>query len=111
MRPTFHLTPLERWTGSEPREPFDAPSLATEGFVHCTDGVDAMVATANRFYADDLRPFVVLTVDLDALDVPWRYDDPGSPFPHIYGPIARAAILAISPIERDGDGRFVRFEP
>ena len=32
-------------------------------------------------------------MDLDALDVPWRYDVPGSPYPHIYGPIARAAIL------------------
>jgi uncharacterized protein (DUF952 family) len=69
-----------------------------------------MVATANRHYSGDAGPFVVLTVDLDALDVPWRYDDPGSPYPHIYGPITRAAILGAIPIERDGDGRFVRFD-
>ena len=39
----------------------------------------------DRFYAADPRPFLALTLDLDALDVPWRYDDPGKPYPHIYG--------------------------
>ncbi len=111
MRPTFHLTPAEAWTASRPDEAYVPVSLETEGFVHCTDGVDAMVAAANRHYADDPRDFVVLTVDLDALDVPWRYDDRASPYPHIYGPIPRAAILASSRIERDADGRFVSFEP
>jgi uncharacterized protein (DUF952 family) len=111
VRPTFHLTPAEAWTASRADEPYLPASLQAEGFVHCTDGVAAMVATANRHYADDPRDFVVLTVDLDALDVPWRYDDPGSPYPHIYGPIPRAAILTWSPIERDADGHFVSFEP
>lgn len=108
MRTTYHLTPATRWV-ADADGPYDAPSRATEGFIHCTDGVDAMVATANRHYADDPSAFVVLTVDLDALEVPWRYDDPGSPYPHIYGPITRAAILGATPIERDAAGRFVRF--
>ncbi len=109
MRTTFHLTPATRWAAAGDG-PYDAPSLDAEGFIHCTDGVAAMVATANRHYADDQSEFVVLTVDLDALDVPWRYDDPGSPYPHIYGPITRAAILGSTPIERDATGRFVRFD-
>ena len=111
MRRTYHLIPAARWSAVAGSERYAASSLETEGFVHCTDGVDAMVATANRHYGADSEPFMVLTVDLDALDVPWRYDDPGSPYPHIYGAIARSAILGATPIERDAEGRFLRFDP
>lgn len=111
MRRTYHLTPSARWSEASGSQPYRSPSLETEGFVHCTDGVEAMVATANRHYGADPQPFVVLSVDLDALDVPWRYDDAGPPYPHIYGPITRAAILGATPIERDAEGRFLRFDP
>ena len=52
-----------------------------------------------------------LTLDLDALDVPWRYDVPGSPYPHIYGPIERSAIVAVSRVDRAPDGRFAGLRP
>jgi uncharacterized protein (DUF952 family) len=110
VKTTFHLAPLEVWTADRGDAPYVATSLATEGFIHCTDGVATMVATANRFYAADPRPFVVLTIDLDALDVPWRYDEPDSPFPHVYGPIVLAAIRSATPIPRAPDGRFLPFE-
>ncbi len=110
MRTTFHLVPEAAWRARRSDEPYEAPSLASEGFIHCTDGVEAMVATANRFYSDDPQPFLVLTVDLDGLTVPWRYDEPGSPFPHIYGPIDPRAVLAEAPIERAPEGRFIGFD-
>jgi uncharacterized protein (DUF952 family) len=90
--------------------PYASPSLAIEGFIHCTDGEAAMVATANRFYRADPSDFVVLTVDLDASGSPWRIDDPGKPYPHIYGPIAPQAILAVRPFRRTADGEFIGFE-
>lgn len=111
MRPTFHLTTEEAWRGSDPGTPLTAPSLVTEGFIHCTDGVDEMVATANRHYDRTPGSFLVLTVDLDACGSPWRIDVPGSPYPHIHGPIARAAILAVTPIPRDAEGGFRSFAP
>lgn len=110
MRTTFHLTPADRWAASDPATPYDAPSLLSEGFIHCTDGVAEMVATANRHYRDVAGTFFVLTVDLDACGSPWRIDDPLMPYPHIYGPIARSAILAAVPIPRDPTGRFGRFD-
>jgi uncharacterized protein (DUF952 family) len=111
MRETFHLVPDEVWAAADPGAPYRATSLETEGFGHCTDGVDALGGTFDRHYATDPRRFLALTLDLDALDVPWRYDVPGSPYPHIYGPIDRTAILAMSRVERDAEGRFVRLEP
>jgi uncharacterized protein (DUF952 family) len=107
MRPTFHLIPIEIWTEADPASPLVRESLAGEGFIHCTDGAAALIATAERHYRDDPRPFLALTVDLDALTSPWRFDDPGKPYPHIYGPIDRGAITGISKVTRDSDGRFL----
>ncbi len=108
MRATFHLVPAELWTVADRGIPFAAASLETEGFIHCTDGVEALRATFDRYYAADPRQFHVLTVDLDQLDVPWRFDVAGSPYPHIYGPIVRSAIVATARVVRDEDGRFLR---
>lgn len=104
------MAPRARWERWDPSRPYESPSLDEEGFIHCTDGVATMVATANRFYRDQPGDFVVLTVDLDRCGSPWRIDDPGKPFPHIYGPIAREAILAARPFPRDPDGTFSAFE-
>ena len=110
MRPTFHLAPADAWSAGDGDERYRVPSLDVDGFIHCTDGAAALVDTANRFYAADPRAFVVLTVDLDALSVPWRYDDPEQRFPHIYGAIDRAAVIAVARIARTADGTFVRFD-
>jgi uncharacterized protein (DUF952 family) len=111
MRTTFHLVPAETWAASEDETPYGAAALADAGFIHCTDGVEALGATFDRHYQGDPRAFLALTVDLDALDVPWRYDEPGSPYPHVYGTIARAAIFGVERVERDADGRFAGLSP
>ena len=111
MRETFHLVALEIWSASDTGVPYESGSLATEGFTHCTDGMEALGATFERFYSSDPRPFVAISLDLDALDVPWRYDAEGSPYPHIYGPIARHAIIGQSRVERDRDGHFRGLTP
>jgi uncharacterized protein (DUF952 family) len=106
MRPTFHLVPGPIWAAADPDVPYASSSLALEGFIHCTDGVAALGATFDRYFAADPRAFLALTIDLDAVDELWRYDVPTSPYPHIYGPIRRTAIIAISGVDRAPDGRF-----
>jgi uncharacterized protein (DUF952 family) len=109
-RLTYHLTPRDWWEGSSVSEPLTSPSLEAEGFIHCTDGADEMVETANRHYREDPREFVVLTVDLERVGSPWRIDDPAGIYPHVHGAIARAAIVLAVPAPRDADGRFLAFE-
>jgi uncharacterized protein (DUF952 family)/uncharacterized protein YciI len=109
MRPTYHLVPEAAWRDRDPAAPYGAPSLAGEGFIHCTDGADAMVDTANRHYHDVPGSFLILTVDLDATGSPWRFDDDSGIYPHIYGPIAPAAILREQPIARTTEGEFLAF--
>jgi uncharacterized protein (DUF952 family) len=110
VRLTYHLTPVEWWEASPIEGPLTSPSLADEGFIHCTDGAAAMVATANRHYRDDPRAFVILTLDLDRVGSPWRIDDPGGIYPHIHGPINRASIVDVRPAPRALDGEFLAFD-
>ncbi|MBA2718203.1 MAG: DUF952 domain-containing protein [Chloroflexi bacterium] len=109
MRLTFHLTPVEWWQAADPAEPLGAPSLAREGFIHCTDGAAAMVATANRHYRDDPRGFLILSVDLDRVGSPWTVEDAAGIYPHVVGPIAREAIVAVVAAPRASDGAFLSF--
>lgn len=106
MRSTFHLVPAEAWDAADPTQPYEAASLAGEGFIHCTDGRDDLIATANRHYRADPRPFLVLTVDLDRAGSPWTVEDQRGIYPHIHGPIERAAIVSVATLERDSDGTF-----
>jgi uncharacterized protein (DUF952 family) len=107
-RPTFHLVPVAVWEAADATAPYEAVSFAREGFIHCTDGVDALGATFDRHYLTDPRPFLALTIDLDAIGVPWRFDVAGSPYPHIYGRIQREAVIAIDIVVRAPDGSFER---
>jgi uncharacterized protein (DUF952 family)/uncharacterized protein YciI len=109
MRPTCHLVAAQTWAERDPTAAYASASLAAEGFIHCTDGAAAMVATANRHYRGDPRAFVVLTVDLDATGSPWQFDDPSGIYPHVYGPIDPAAVVAAVPVPRAANGEFLPF--
>jgi uncharacterized protein (DUF952 family) len=65
-----------------------------------------MVAVANRFYAADPRPFLLLTLDLERTGSPWRFDDPGQRYPHVYGPIDPASVVEVRRMARSDDGAF-----
>jgi uncharacterized protein (DUF952 family) len=91
-----------------PGEPVTAPSLETEGFVHCSD-FGTVHLPANRLFAgrDDL---VLVVVDPARLDVPLRWE-PGVPpdpkgawFPHVFGPIPPAAVVAVHDFPEGPDG-------
>lgn len=110
MRLTYHLVPRETWQASDPVRPYGATSLETEGFIHCTDGASELVATANRHYREDPRAFLVMTIDLDATGSPWRIEDEGGIYPHVFGPIDRVAVVRVVPAPRDAGGLFLAFE-
>jgi uncharacterized protein (DUF952 family) len=117
----YHLTPAAAWTAATAAvlatswpaasaaadgEPFRPASLETEGFVHLTHRMADLVDVANLFYRDEPGPHVVLTVVLGRLGAPWRYDGDAR-FPHVYGPLDRAAIVEVRTMERGATGTFV----
>jgi uncharacterized protein (DUF952 family) len=112
----YHLVPLDEWLRDR-GGPYAPDSLAREGFVHCSPDEPVTLAVANAFYRDTVGPLLALLIDENALDarVEWEDADPAPPpgtpsgtrFPHVYGPIDRAAVTRILEVRRDGDGRAV----
>jgi uncharacterized protein (DUF952 family) len=105
---TFHLVPREVWDAQRTKPVYEPEAFDADGFVHCTDGEDAVIDTANRYYQGDGREYAVLSVDTDRLTAPVRYEDPLRMFPHVYGPIETSAVTAVRSVERDAEGRFLR---
>jgi len=106
----FHLVPVESWESAPADEPFRAASLEDEGFVHLTHDWQDLIDVGNRYYRGDSRPFVALGISLPRVTSPWRYDGDAR-YPHVYGPIDRAAIIGVDSMIRAADGTFLRFEP
>ena len=91
-------------------------SLATEGFIHCTDDHDVLLQVANAFYTGHEGDFVVLSIDTTLLDSPCVWEAPAHPgssdapphaaalFPHVYGPINRSAVISFARVSRNGAG-------
>lgn len=103
---TLHLCPVPIWERQQLAADYLPEAYQNDGFIHCTDGDDRMISVGNMFYTGDLRPFVVLSVDLDANGERWVYEDPEQVFPHIYGPIHPRAVVAVRPVLRAEDGTF-----
>ena len=102
---TYHLLPQETYDPAAAA--YQPADYADEGFIHTTKRLALIPTVANRYYQTDPRPYLLLIVDLDRLTTPWRYDAAGEDYPHIYGPLTRAAIIGVRPVPRAPDGTFL----
>ncbi|MCB0060761.1 MAG: DUF952 domain-containing protein [Caldilineaceae bacterium] len=103
----YHMLPAEEWQRLNPREPYAAATLETEGFIHCTQELDRLLWVANRFYRQLPGDFLLLEIDPTRLQAELRWEEAdGYLFPHIYGPVNRDAICQVLPFPRNNDGEF-----
>lgn len=102
---TYHLLPADDYDAAAPA--YTPAAYQADGFVHTSNTLVALAGAGNRYYRADPRPYLVLTIDLDRLEAPWRYDAAGDSFPHIYGPINRGAIVAAHRAVRAADGSYL----
>lgn len=106
----LHLAHVDEWNQTLRTGWFDRStrgrSLAEEGFIH-TSTAAQLPMVAQRFYADDPEPLLLLVIDIAATEAagsPVRWDPAeGQLFPHVYGPVPRDAVVAAIPVEFDGD--------
>lgn len=116
----IHLVPLIDWS-ARPSEPYAPPSLAEEGFIHCTDDEAVALAVATAFYREAPRPLLALVLDEEALDlrVVREAADPAPPagvdddvlFPHLFGALDRSAVEEVLQVVWDETDRAVGLEP
>ncbi len=106
----LHIALPDDWTAAraagEYRVSTRGKTLDDEGFIHCSyprqvEGV------ANRYYGDVVE-LMLLHLDPDLIEAEVRIE-PASEggeelFPHVYGPIPTAAVVAATWWDRDDDG-------
>jgi uncharacterized protein (DUF952 family) len=107
---TYHLVPVPVWDAASGEATYVPEAYDADGFIHCTNGIDEIVAVGNLFYQGDPRPFQVLALDVDQIEAEVRYDAPGEVYPHIYGPLNASAVIATYSVIRDDAGRFLDVE-
>lgn len=78
-----------------------------EGFIHCSYA-EQVIPVANRLFAGR-RDLVLIEIDPQKLScrvVDENLEGGMELFPHIYGPVPMAAVLAVHPFPCDERGRF-----
>jgi uncharacterized protein (DUF952 family) len=108
----YHLAQLSDWQQAQRDGAYRVSTigrtLEQEGFIH-TSFAHQVRGVADRFYATVPGPLVLLQIDEERLGSPWRVDPvPGTPegFPHVYGPVGVAAVVAVTPVTRTGAGEW-----
>ena len=102
----FHVASVADWaqaqhTGSYTTSTLGV-SLAEEGFLHAARA-EQVNGVFERYYAGVAEPLVMLTIETDLLDVPWREDPVGDDtYPHVYGPLSPVAVVRTDLLAADG---------
>jgi uncharacterized protein (DUF952 family)/ABC-type multidrug transport system ATPase subunit len=100
----YHIVLPKVWEEFKDKEFYEAESLGTEGFIHCSDA-DQVNAVLQRYYKD-ATDLVILSIDLDRLSNKPVYEKSTSDdlYPHVYAPINMEAIVAVQTIKPNSYG-------
>jgi len=111
----LHITTRNDWEKAKLAGEYTAPSLASEGFIHCST-IKQTEDTANIFFIGQ-QGLILLCIDENKLKSECKYEDPtgggqhdpnvGKLFPHIYGPINLAAVVKVVDFPANENGLFV----
>jgi uncharacterized protein (DUF952 family) len=97
----FHLALRRDWEAAKEAGEYlvstRGRTLAEEGFLHASYG-HQWQGVRDAYYADVTEPLVLLEVDPALLGVPVVEEVPAGgdeAFPHVYGPLPVAAVVAV----------------
>jgi uncharacterized protein (DUF952 family) len=100
----IHITTTEEWEKALFEGEYAAPSLQSDGFIHCST-INQTVDTANIFFREQ-KGLILLCIDEEKLESECKYEDPsgggqhdpnvGILFPHVYGPINISAVIKVA---------------
>ncbi|GAB4461053.1 MAG: DUF952 domain-containing protein [Anaerolineales bacterium] len=111
----FHITSRKDWEAAQAKGEYTAPSLTTEGFIHCSTPAQ-ILPVAEKFYKGQ-ADLVLLMIEPALLTSTLKWEPPsgGTPppgvpagdlFPHIHGPINLNAVVNVFDFVFDSTGKF-----
>lgn len=105
----LHITSKQEWLTAQTRGEYVAPSLESEGFIHCSTDRQ-VINVANAFYRGQTG-LVLLVLDEAKIKPEVKWEAPAGPksdsiseadlFPHVYGPINLDAVASVPDFEPD----------
>ena len=99
----FHITTRDAWDEAARSGSYRADTLATEGFIHCSEAHQVAEVANVRFSGrDDL---VLLWIDPERVRAEIKYEDASDgsgTFPHIYGPLDIDAVARVTDYREQG---------
>ena len=112
----LHITSREAWSAAQSAGQYTAPSLTSDGFIHCSTRAQVL-SVAEKFYKGQTG-LVILVIDSARLSssLKWEAPSDGTPpprisssetFPHIYGPINLDAVVQVLDFEPTAGGKFI----
>ncbi len=111
MAAIVHITTRAEWENARRRGVYEAPSLHSEGFIHCST-IPQVIDTANAYFRG-AEGLVLLWIDEAATSADIRYEPPAGGaaraderFPHLYGPLNLDAVIEVVDLPSDTDGSF-----
>jgi len=107
-RPIYHMCRRDEWAAAEARGAYAGSSQdAGDGFIHFSTAAQVKASAAKHRARQD--GLVLLAVDPASLGAALRWEAArgGRLFPHLYGTLPVAAVLAVHDLPLGGDGRHV----
>lgn len=96
MPTIYHITTNPEWTKATENGFYESPSLAEEGFIHCSQ--ENQVAGVLERYFSGKEDLIKLVIDTDKLTSKFVFEwSPSTQdtFPHVYGPINLEAVVDV----------------
>jgi uncharacterized protein (DUF952 family) len=90
----YHVTTTAEWKAAQAKGYYETPSLASEGFIHCSQ--ENQVNSLMERYFKGKTGLVKLVIDTDRLESKYVFDwspSTADTFPHVYGRINLDAVI------------------
>jgi len=103
----LHATTDAEWASALRDDAYRPPSLAKEGFIHCSEP-QQVVEVANRLFRGR-HDLILLHIDVTKLTAGGRYENlegGAELYPHIYGALNPGAVLKVTPFRPGAAGDF-----
>ena len=96
MNHIYHITTEQEWMTAQEAGAYSAPSLHSEGFIHCSES-HQVEGVLERYYSGKSN-LVKLVIDPEKLSSPLKYElspSVNEEFPHVYGTIDLHAVVEV----------------
>jgi len=96
MNLIYHITTEGEWEDAKRNGFYIAPSLKTEGFIHCSEQ-QQVKGVLERYYSGKTA-LIKLVIDAKKLTSELKYElapSVNENFPHVYGPINLDAVVNV----------------